>query len=81
MDCGLIQAVFPGFRKGQGAQAAHAQGDIQISQAHIAVNAKDLISALGQSFCYACTEGGLTGAAFAGYDGDQFSQMQALLLA
>ena len=50
-----------------------AQGQVQIPQADVAVQAQDLPSAHGQGRAYTRHKGGLAGSAFAGYHGDALS--------
>ena len=50
-----------------------AQGQVQVSQADVAVQAEDLPSAHGQGRAHACHKGGLAGSALAGYHGDALS--------
>ena len=50
-----------------------AQGQVQVPQAHVAVQAQNLFAGSGQRGAHAGGKGRLTRAAFAGYHGDALS--------
>ena len=75
MDGGLGKVIIPGayICEGQCAGVCHPQGDIQIPQTDIAVDAQNLLPGGGQSRGQAGTQGGFSGAALAGKNRDQFA--------
>ena len=72
MPEGIVQAVaaLGHIQEGQGAAIGNAQGDIQITQAHIAVDAQNLGTGAGKGDRNAGTGGCFTGSAFTGQDGN-----------
>ena len=69
-----IIAEFGNIQKGQVAAVGHAQGDVQVPQTHIAVNAEHPFAPFGQGGGNPGTDGGLPGAAFSRDNGIQFAQ-------
>ena len=76
-----IQAVAAGadIHKREGAYLTHTQRDIQITQAHIAIDAQHFFAKLRQGFRDTGANRGFTRAAFAGQNSDQFAQGRPLL--
>ena len=76
MAGGIFQIVaeFGNIQERQIAAVGHAQGDIQIPQAHVAVHAEHLFSRFGQGSCNPGTDGGFSRPALTGHNGIQFAQ-------